>query len=284
MIHDLCPNGVEWKTLGEVCTTIIAPKKLDKKYYLPKGLYPIIDQGQKYIIAYTNDEEALLPSAEYVLFGDHTREIKYVDFAFAQGADGVKILQADTDILPKYLYYAMSNLQIPSRGYNRHWSIAKDLSIPIPPLEVQAEIVNLLDKFTQLSAELKAELKLRRKQYDYYRNHLLSFDSNSTTVQWMPLGEVAEISRGVRVVRNDLQQNGYPVYQNSLTPLGYYNSFNTTANTTFVISAGAAGKIGFSIVDFWAADDCLRIICQKKLNSKYLYYCILTMKLILADK
>ena len=92
MIHDLCPNGVEWKTLGEVCTTIIAPKKLDKKYYLPKGLYPIIDQGQKYIIAYTNDEEALLPSAEYVLFGDHTREIKYVDFAFAQGADGANRL------------------------------------------------------------------------------------------------------------------------------------------------------------------------------------------------
>lgn len=63
-----------------------------------------------------------------------------------------------------------------------------------------------------------------------------------------------------------------PVYQNSLTPLGYYKEANYPADTTFIISAGAAGNIGFSKMDFWAADDCICLVCDKNLNSKYLYY------------
>lgn len=196
LLQTLCPDGVPYATLGEVCKTLSAPKKLDKRDYLQHGAYPIIDQGQKFIIAYTDDATAIVPKGEYIIFGDHTREIKFVDFPFAQGADGVKILLAKEGITPKYLYYAMSNLQIPSRGYNRHWSIAKDLPIPLPPLPIQERIVEILDKFSRLSAELEAELELRKKQYDFYRNRLLSFDSISDTVQWMPLDEVFELRNG----------------------------------------------------------------------------------------
>ena len=195
LLQTLCPDGVPYATLGEVCKTLSAPKKLDKRDYLQHGAYPIIDQGQKFIIAYTDDATAIVPKGEYIIFGDHTREIKFVDFPFAQGADGVKILLAKEGITPKYLYYAMSNLQIPSRGYNRHWSIAKDLPIPLPPLPIQERIVEILDKFSRLSAELEAELELRKKQYDFYRNRLLSFDSISDTVQWMPLGEVCRYAK-----------------------------------------------------------------------------------------
>lgn len=92
-------------------------------------------------------------------------------------------------------------------------------------------------------------------------------------VVFKTLGEVCKIERGVRVVRNDLQNEGeIPVFQNSLTPLGYYHLSNTPAYTTFVISAGAAGKIGFSDIPFWAADDCLRITCPDNLNDRFLYY------------
>lgn len=92
-------------------------------------------------------------------------------------------------------------------------------------------------------------------------------------VEWKTLGEVCKIERGVRVVRNELQNEGdIPVYQNSLTPLGYYHLSNTPAYTTFVISAGAAGKVGFSNIPFWAADDCLRITCPNYFNSRFLYY------------
>jgi len=81
------------------------------------------------------------------------------------------------------------------------------------------------------------------------------------------------------VVRNQLSEEGqYPVYQNSMIPLGYYGESNTPANTTFVISAGAAGEVGYSNVDFWAADDCFCIYCSEQLQSRYLYYALMSQK------
>ena len=304
MVQDLCPNGVEWKTLGEMGTFyggLTGKSKKDfengnAKFITYKNVYsnPSLqidvtdtvnispDEKQNTVlygdILFTGSSETPDECAMSSVLTIHTDENLYLNsFCF-----GFRFNSLENINLNFYKHYfrcenVRKQLNKTAHGTTRYNVSKKEfaqISIPIPPLAVQAEIVNLLDKFTQLSAELKAELKLRRKQYDYYRNHLLSFDSNSTTVQWMPLGEVAEISRGVRVVRNDLQQEGFPVFQNSLTPLGNYHSYNTPANTTFVISAGAAGKIGYSKVDFWAADDCLRIICPKELNSKYLYYCL----------
>ena len=92
-------------------------------------------------------------------------------------------------------------------------------------------------------------------------------------VEYRKLGEVGTINRGVRVVKNNLQSRGkFPVYQNSLTPLGYFDKYNCNINTTFVISAGAAGEIGFSSNCFWAADDCLVITPYENIISKFIYY------------
>ena len=77
---------------------------------------------------------------------------------------------------------------------------------------------------------------------------------------------------------------GYPVYQNSLTPLGFYDHFNCPKNTTYVISAGAAGEIGYSNVPFWAADDCLHIECPKYLNSRFLYYALMCQQKSIYSK
>ena len=175
MIQRLCPDGVEYRKLGEVCSVVSAPKKIDKGDYQSSGMIPIVDQGKKLVIGYTNDRYATVPKGCYVIFGDHTREIKYVDFDFAQGADGVKILKANNHVDIRYLFHAMTNLTIPSRGYNRHWTIARDLEIPVPPLEVQRKIVEVLDNFSELTAELTAELEARKKQYEYYRDNLLNF-------------------------------------------------------------------------------------------------------------
>jgi restriction endonuclease S subunit len=95
-------------------------------------------------------------------------------------------------------------------------------------------------------------------------------------VEFKKLGEVCEISRGVRVVKSQLEKKGkYPVYQNCMTPLGYFNKKNCNADTTFVICGGAAGQVGYSDVDFWAADDCLYLNCSEQLQSKFLYYSLL---------
>lgn len=157
--------------------------------------------------------------------------------------------------------------------------------IPIPPLDIQNEIVRILDTFTSHAAELQAELQARKEQYEYYRNKLLTFDKDDKNVKWMKLGDVCTLNRGIRVVRNDLNKNGkYPVYQNSLTPLGYYDKSNYPKNTTFIISAGAAGEIGFSKEPMWAADDCLCIICTDDLVSKYVYHYLIEHKIFLISK
>lgn len=179
LIDRLCPNGVEFKPLGEIVSIIIAPKKLNKKDYQHTGLYPIIDQGKNLIIGYTDDVNSTLPPKEYVLFGDHTRNIKFFNGAFAQGADGLKILITKDFILPKFLFYAMECLLIEDRGYNRHWTVVSPMLIPIPPLEVQEEIVRILDRFetlvNDLSKGLPAEIEAVRERYEYYRNKLLTF-------------------------------------------------------------------------------------------------------------
>lgn len=92
-------------------------------------------------------------------------------------------------------------------------------------------------------------------------------------VEFVKLGDVCEIKRGIRVVKKDLQETGKnPVYQNSLVPLGYKDEFNYPSNVAFVISAGAAGDVGYSEVPFWAADDCLTITCPSNIENKYVYY------------
>ena len=98
--------------MGEGCKIISAPKKLNRKDYMESAAYPIIDQGTDYIVGYSDCADALLPDDEYVLFGDHTRNIKYFKGRFIQGADGLKIIKPNGYILPKFLYHIMKTLKI----------------------------------------------------------------------------------------------------------------------------------------------------------------------------
>jgi hsdS protein len=176
-----CPPlnvNTKWKTLGEICDIIKAHTKLKTIDYKTIGKTPIIDQGAHYIAGYTDKDIPIIPQGEYILFGDHTECIKYVNFEFVQGADGLKILQTPKD-LAKYIYYAFSNFYRKSASYKRHWSQAKETPIPIPPLSEQRRIVDILDRFDTLtnsiSEGLPKEIALRRKQYEYYRDALLNF-------------------------------------------------------------------------------------------------------------
>lgn len=161
------------------------------------------------------------------------------------------------------------------------------IEIPVPPIEVQTEIAHILDNFTNLAAELTAELQARQEQYEYYRDKLLSFnniDGGCATVTWMKMSEICEIKRGVRVTRNSLVTDGlFFVFQNSLTPLGNFDKYNRDGNKTFVICAGAAGEIGYSNKPFWAADDCFTIETDK-VDNKYIYHFLLTKKTLLKSR
>lgn len=190
LIQQLCPDGVEYKEIQNISKTVSPRGKVKSNNYLDQGKYPVIDQGQDYIGGYTNEEVAF-PNGEYVIFGDHTCVVKFADFQFAQGADGVKVISAKSDVLPKFLYYCMSNVYMVA-DYSRHWSKMKVEKIPIPPLEVQREIVRILDQFTELTAELTAELTTRKKQYEYYRDELLTFGDD---VPLATLGDVAVVTK-----------------------------------------------------------------------------------------
>jgi type I restriction enzyme, S subunit len=102
---------------------------------------------------------------------------------------------------------------------------------------------------------------------------------DGVTVEWKALREVAKIQRGKRLVKSELEEFGnYAVFQNCMTPLGYYHESNVKSDTTFIISAGAAGEIGYSGVDFWAADDVYYFLAPENLKSKFLYYFLLTQQ------
>lgn len=206
LIEKLCPNGVEYKKLEKIITIVSPPKKILSKNITLKGKYPVIDQGADYISGYTNDTEALLPNNNYIIFGDHTETIKYVDFRFAQGADGIKIL-ITKDFDCKYLYYCFINFYEPTGKYTRHWSKAKTTLIPLPPLEIQEEIVRILDKFTELTIEIKEELTteliLRKQQYEHYRDKLLTFGDE---VEWKKIKEVFKRLKGTPITATKMKE------------------------------------------------------------------------------
>ncbi|OFL96481.1 restriction endonuclease subunit S [Haemophilus sp. HMSC061E01] len=183
---------VEWKPLNKIVTTITAPVKLKREMYCSTGSTPIIDQGEKFIAGYTDENFEAIPSNEYIIFGDHSEHIKYVNFSFIQGADGLKILKPKEDNA-KYIYYAFQNFYVKELNYKRHWSSAKETLIPLPPPTVQTKIVRILDALTALTSELTSELILRQKQYEYYREKLLSEEElGKVGFEWKTLDQISE--------------------------------------------------------------------------------------------
>ena len=121
-------------------------KKIPQKEYIKDGDIAVVDQGQDLVGGYTNDRElAFSGNLPVIIFGDHTRCIKYIDFPFAQGADGVKVLKPKPFFDAKAFYYAFQNVNIPNMGYRRHFPLFDQYTIPLPPLAEQQRIVDRIE-------------------------------------------------------------------------------------------------------------------------------------------
>lgn len=284
---------VEWKKLGEVCKTVSPPKKLEKELYGNVGLYPIIDQGQKEIVGFTDDLTALLPYGEYVLFGDHTRFVKYYRGKFAQGADGLKILKANESIIPRYFFYVFDNTEVPSRGYSRHWSIAKQLLIPIPSLSEQQRIVSILDTFTSSISNLKQQIEERRKQYEYERDLLLDLEGKEG-VEMKKLGEVFDTRNGYTpstknpdfweegtipwFKMEDIRDNGRVLGDSNLhiTPKAIKGKGLFKANSIILATSATIGEHALITVEHLSNQRFTNFYPKKKfeglINMKFVYY------------
>lgn len=134
--------------------------KIKTEDYLLRGKYPIIDQGQKSIAGFTNFANGIYDNVPVIVFGDHTRIFKYVDFPFFLGADGVKLLKVNRDDLhPKFVYHYLSSARIPDTGYNRHFKWLKEIKIPLPPLAEQKRIADMLDRASVLIEKRKTQIE-----------------------------------------------------------------------------------------------------------------------------
>ena len=139
-------------------------KSVKSKDYKEKGIYPIVSQESALISGYCDDESLLFRhSNPIVIFGDHTKNIKYIDFDFVVGADGVHILSPIEIIFPKFFYYQLCSIKLRNLGYARHYKLLKQSFIAIPPLYEQERIVSLLDlEFAKIDAiKANAEKQLQ---------------------------------------------------------------------------------------------------------------------------
>ena len=132
--------------------------KIPQEKYCLTGQYPIVDQGQRVIAGWWNDDDGIFKDVPAIIFGDHTRAIKYMEEPFFIGADGVKILRpTNVKDNPKYLYYALQAAKIPNLGYSRHFKAVKELEIRMYSRDKQDEIVRVLEKIDYLIEQRHAE-------------------------------------------------------------------------------------------------------------------------------
>ena len=160
------PEAWNVKRVGEILSKIPNTYKYTASEYKKSGKYPIIDQSREYICGYTDNYESLLKLNDCVVFGDHTKFIKYVNFYFARGADGTQILNSSDDRLPNYLLYMqISAMQLVSQGYSRYFKFLKDKYVVIPNKEISdlymSNIKIGLEKIKKSIEENKKLLELK---------------------------------------------------------------------------------------------------------------------------
>lgn len=201
LIQELCPDGVEFVKLGDVLDYEQPTKYIVKcKDYQNEGM-PVLTAGQTFILGYTDETNGIYEASRenpVIIFDDFTTSFHWVDFNFKVKSSAMKMLRvsSEREVSFRFVYYAMKCIKYQTLEHSRQWiSKYSQIEIPLPPIEVQIKIVRILDKFTSLEAELKAELKAeldcRKRQYEYYRDKLLSFENvGGQEVEWKKMSEV----------------------------------------------------------------------------------------------
>lgn len=290
---------VEWKPLGEVAS-IGKGKQLNKSILREKDKYPVINGGinpSGYWHEYNNEAGTIVISQG----GASAGFVNWMDIPFFAGAHAYTIKANEDKLLQRFAYYFLKMKQITFMQCQYGAGIPalakselQNLLIPIPPLETQQKIVKILDKFTEMEATLEAELALRKRQYQYYRDFLLDFDNQIgggiadgykgrlKDVVWKTLGEIAEYSKD-RICSDKLNEHNYVGVDNLLQNRegkklsGYVPSEGKM--TEYIVNDILIGNIRPYLKKIWQADctggtngDVLVIrVTDEKVNPKYLY-------------
>lgn len=232
------PKGWEKYYLSDCFNTISIKNKIKTKDYLPQGKFPIIDQGQDFISGYSNDENLLIKVKKpIVIFGDHTRYFKFINFDFIAGADGIKILEPKDNFNEKLFYYFCQILDFPNKGYSRHFQYLKKAIINFPKnLSEQKAIADKLDdSFAKIENAItnlinaKENLKLYKQSVlkSAFNGDLLP-STSPTHWEVKKLGEICEIMDNQRKPINSSEREKRLISAKQKFP--YY---------------GATGQVGF---------------------------------------
>ncbi len=216
LIARLCPNGVEYVKLGDCCSFKRGTTITEKNAV--SGSVPVLAGGQKpayYHNVANRDGETIViaGSGAYAGFVSFWTIPVFLSDSFS--------VEPDDRLLVKYVYYFLKNIQQKIFGTKRgsgvphvHGKSIANFEVPVPPVEVQEEIVRILDKFTQLEAELEAELDCRKRQYEYYRDQLLSFSKSSKNVTTARIGDIGKIRMCKRILKRQTNsEGGIPFYK-----------------------------------------------------------------------
>ena len=179
------------------------PIKIKSKEFLECGQFPIIDQSSNHIAGYWNEPtDRMIISTPVVIFGDHTKVVKFIDFDFVAGADGIKILAPKDNILPKFLFYIMQSLELPDLGYSRHYKELKIKEIPLPPIEVQQEIVEELEGYQKIIDGCRQVVE----------NYKPTIDIDPSW-EMVELGEICKVGSSKRIFKKEYVNDGIPFYR-----------------------------------------------------------------------
>lgn len=263
--------AVEWKPLGEV-SEIVRGKTITAKSSII-GNIPVISGGKNpayYINTYNRDGETITIAGS----GAYAGFVMYWDKPIFV-SDSFSIKPYELRLSTKYTYHFLSlnqqKIYAMKKGSGVPHVYPKDVSnllIPIPPLYVQSEIVRILDTFTEITAELTAELTARKKQYDYFRDKLLTFKEEE--VEWQTLGEIAKIRNGKDWKK--LGSGDIPVYGTGGI-MGYVNTFAYNKPTVLIPRKGTITNIFYLESPFWNVDTIYYTeIDELKIIPKFFYY------------
>lgn len=232
MINNLKQKN-NWQTnnFEDCIDKVVYPKKILKKDFLESGDFPAVSQESNFINGYWNNKKNLFKLEKpVVIFGDHTKILKFIDFDFVLGADGVKILQSKDFLYPKYFYYFLQNLDLKSLGYARHYRLLKEKDISYPPLPEQKRIVKILDeafeKIEKAKENTEKNLKNSKELFESYLQNV--FENKGKDWEEKNLGEVYDVRDGTHDSPK-YQKEGYLL----ITSKNLRNGFNTM-NAKFI--------------------------------------------------
>ncbi|HEL2253528.1 TPA: restriction endonuclease subunit S [Streptococcus suis] len=295
MLQDYCPNGVEWKELGEVLDYEQPTKYIvNSKDYNEEYPIPVLTAGQTFILGHTNETEGVYAASKekpIIIFDDFTTASKWVDFEFKVKSSAMKILTIQNEqvskVLIRYVWHYLGTITYKPAQHGRQWiGTYSKIKIPIPPLKIQEEIVQILDKFTEYVTELTAELTLRQKQYNYFRDYLLNFDSDSSggannkvyQVEWKMLKDIAKLKNGKDW--KSLSVGDVPVYGSGGAMGEFVSEYAYNKPTVLIPRKGSISNLFYLEKPFWNVDTIYYTeIDESQLVPRYLYYYLATIDL-----